>query len=103
MHSIQAFKSRSEAAKIVVEELDIFFERVKLRLNELPELRDVDAVYQIRDIMSKRFGTSVAKDLVMTKRKPNKWNGFQKKNSKTTREQLKEKEGLYYMPIKAIC
>lgn len=80
----------SDAAKIVREELDIFFRKTRERLNaisyESVSLDDLSK--EIRQIVSYRLGFPNAKAVTSLKRSPNDWNIYQKDNFKRVKTEL---------------
>jgi hypothetical protein len=84
LRAMEDIDNYSDAAKIVREELDIFFRKTRERLNAISD----DLSKEIRQIVSYRLGFPNAKAVTSLKRSPNDWNIYQKDNFKRVKTEL---------------
>src|SRR5947207_13874939 len=81
----------SPASKIVHEELDGFFQRVRERLSNLdPQSSTIEVNNEIRSALAFQFGNPVAKACMTLARGPNTWNGYHHDNFMQKFEELRE-------------
>jgi hypothetical protein len=81
----------SPVSKIVHEELDEFFQRVRDRLNNLDSHSStIEVNNEIKSALAFRFGNPVAKACTTLTKGPNTWNGYQHDNFMRKFDELRE-------------
>jgi hypothetical protein len=103
-YTSEKLKSMSKESQIVAEELELFFKRCRERINELPNFSGTDAGTcsnineSIMKVLTFRFGSPVAKSMVMLPREANSWNIYVQHHFKEKSEALSEISlGTYFL------
>jgi hypothetical protein len=92
--AMEILDSCSPASKIVHQELDVFFAKVRQRLTEAsPEATAAQINADIKSALAFRFGNPVAKSCMPLSKGPNAWNDFQRDNYKRKADELQEVDG----------